>query len=220
MSIRERFEQELMSVQKDFVNLCNISINTLEASFKTLIQKDVGLAQKIIEDDEVINQMEEEINDRVVFILTTQQPVVATDLRRLIVLLKAASDMERVGDYATNISKETVRIQDEPFITSVELLEDMCFKTISMLRQVVDAFIEEDTSKAKEVAELDDQIDNMYGSMISHLMQLSATSPDSVSQITSLSFVCRFIERSADLATNIAEYILYLKKGLRLDLNH
>ncbi|RKJ29812.1 phosphate transport system regulatory protein PhoU, partial [Butyricicoccus sp. 1XD8-22] len=143
-----------------------------------------------------------------------------TDLRRLIVLLKAAADMERVGDYAVNIAKETIRIAKEPFITSVELIEDMCLKASQMLRQIVEAFVEENTAKAKEVAELDDQVDEMYGNMIKHLLRLSSVKPESIAQITYLSFVCRYIERCADHATNIAEYLLYLKKGQRYDLNN
>lgn len=219
MSIRERLDKELESVQQAFLTLCDKSIHQFELSFQAFIEKDMELAKRIIEEDVEINKMEEEIHNKVVLLLTKQQPIVATDLRRLIVLLKAASDMERVGDYAVNISKGTIRIGEERFITSVELMEDMCYKTISMLRQVVNAFVEENVQNAKEIAEMDDQIDEIYGNMIAHLMKLSAISPESVSQITYLSFVCRFIERCADLATNIAEYILYFKKGLYLDLN-
>lgn len=216
---RERFQAEMQSVQKDFLKLCDQSIDRLEESFSALIKKDVEAAQEIVKRDTEINRFEEGINDRVILLLTRQQPV-ATDLRRLVVLLKAASDMERVGDYAVNIAKETIRIGKEPFITSVELLEDMCLKATQMLRQIVDAFVEENITKAKEIAELDDQVDEMYGNMIRHLMRLSSLKPESVPQITNLAFISRYIERCADLATNIAEYLLYLKKGQRFELNN
>jgi phosphate transport system protein len=218
VSVRERFQAELQSVQKDFLKLCDQSIQRLEEAFTILLNKDIEGAQDIIKRDIEINRIEEAINDRVILLLTRQQPV-ATDLRRLVVLLKAASDMERVGDYAVNIAKETIHIGNDPFITSVELLEDMCAKSVQMLRQIVEAFVEENTAKAKELAELDDQVDEMYGNMIRHLMRLSSVKPESVSQITNLSFISRYIERCADLATNIAEYLLYLKKGQRYDLN-
>ncbi len=218
MSVRERFQHEMESVQKDFLTLCDQSIGRLEEAFTAFINKDIEAAQKIVKRDAEINRFEEGINDRVILLLTRQQPV-ATDLRRLIVLLKAASDMERVGDYAVNIAKETIHIANEPFITSVELLEDMCFKATNMLRQIVGAFVEENTTKAKELAELDDQVDEMYGNMIQHLIKLSSVKPESISQIIYLSFISRYIERCADLATNIAEYLLYLKKGQRFDLN-
>lgn len=219
MSARERFDHEIQALQNDFIELSNRSIETLENSFEALFQKDLELAHQVIIQDVEINRMEEAINDRVIKLMTRQQPV-ATDLRRLIVLLKAASDMERVGDHAVNIAKEAIRIGNDHFITSVELLEDMCYKSTEMLRQVVEAFKEENMSKAKVIAEYDDEIDEMYGNMIKHLMQLSSVVPENISQITYLSFICRFVERCADHATNIAEYLLYLKKGQRFDLNH
>nr|WP_106779887.1 phosphate signaling complex protein PhoU [Lysinibacillus timonensis] len=219
MGVRERFEHELDAVQKDLLKLCDQSIERLETSFRAFIEKDLDTAKDIVQRDSEINRIEEAINDRVILIMTRQQPV-ATDLRRLIVLLKAAADMERVGDYAVNIAKEALRIGSEQFITSVELIEDMCLKATQMLRQIVEAFVEENTTKAKEVAEFDDQVDEMYGNMIRHLMKLSSVKPENISQITNLAFICRYIERCADHATNIAEYLLYLKKGQRFDLNH
>lgn len=218
-SVRGRYDNEINEVQQDLLVLCNRSILSFEASFTAFIEKDLIKAQEIIDTDVDINRLEEAINDRVIKLITRQQPV-ATDLRRLIVLLKAANDMERIGDYAVNIAKETLHIGNSRFITSVELLEDMYFKTTLMLRQIVDAFVEENITKAKEVAELDDQIDEMYGNMIQHLMKLSAVTPENISQITYLSFICRYIERCADHATNIAEHLLYLKKGQHIDLNN
>ncbi|SOC36246.1 phosphate signaling complex protein PhoU [Ureibacillus acetophenoni] len=216
---RERFQAEMVSVQQDFLKLCDLSIERLEEAFTALINKDVEAAEDIVKRDSEINHAEEAINDRVILLLTRQQPV-ATDLRRLVVLLKAAADMERVGDYAVNIAKETIHIGNDPFVTSIELLEDMCTKSTQMLRQIVQAFVDENTTKAKELAELDDQIDEMYGNMIKHLLRLTSIKPESIAQITYLSFICRYIERCADLATNLAEYLLYLKKGQRFDLNN
>lgn len=216
---RERFQAEMVSVQQDFLKLCDLSIGRLEEAFAALINKNVEAAEDIVKRDSEINHAEEDINDRVILLLTRQQPV-ATDLRRLVVLLKAAADMERVGDYAVNIAKETIHIGNDPFVTSIELLEDMCTKSTQMLRQIVQAFVDENTTKAKELAELDDQIDEMYGNMIKHLLRLTSIKPESIAQITYLSFICRYIERCADLATNLAEYLLYLKKGQRIDLNN
>ena len=218
MAARERFDHEIEAIQSELLRLSHLSIQALEMSFKAFIEKDLEKSKEIIEQDALINRLEEQINDRVILLMTRQQPV-AKDLRRLVVLLKAAADMERVGDYAVNIAKESIRIGKVRFITSVELLEDMCFKTAEMLRQVVEAFVEENMSKAKEVAEQDDQIDEMYGNIITHLMKLSSVAPENIAQITYLSFICRYIERCADHATNIAEYLLYLKKGQRFDLN-
>lgn len=218
VSVRGHYENELKELQQDLIKLCERSAEALEKAFTALIEKDSIKAQEVIDHDKEINKMEEEINDKAISIVTRQQPV-ATDLRRITVIIKAAADMERVADYGVNIAKEANRIGQEPFITSVELLEDMSTKSVKMLRQMIEAFVEENTKKGREIAEMDDQIDEMYGSMISHLMQLSSVHPDKISQITNLAFIARYIERSADHVTNIAEHLIYLKKGLRTDLN-
>ncbi|MEC1180032.1 phosphate signaling complex protein PhoU [Metasolibacillus meyeri] len=219
MAVRERFEHDMKTVQEDLLDLCNKSISALEVSFKAFLNKDIDTALAVIDNDIHANRLEEMINDRVILLIAKQQPV-ATDLRRLMTIVKAASDMERVGDYAVNIAKETIRIGKDAFITNVDVLQEMCVKTISMLRQIVDAFIHENTSQAKEIAELDDQIDSLYGQAITHFMQLSSKQPENISQIMYLSFVSRYLERSADHATNIAEHLFYLVKGQHYELNN
>ena len=216
--IRERFEHDLIAVQQDLMELCDLSIHSLQESFKAFLKKDIDLALQVIDTDPKINRLEEIINDRVILLIAKQQPV-ATDLRRLIVVIKAASDMERIGDHAVNIAKESIRIGKEPFVTSVETIEEMFHKTILMLRQIVDAFIEENTIKAKEIANLDDEVDELTGNTLSNLMKLSVSN-EQVSQVTSLSYVCRCIERAADHATNIAEHLFYLVKGKHYELNN
>lgn len=219
MMVRERFENDLQDVQQALLELSTKAIEAFDLAFKAFVEKDIDLALQIIEMDNEINQLEEAINDRVILLIAKQQPV-ATDLRRLIVTIKAAADMERVGDYAVNIAKETVRIGKDPFITPIETLEDMHFRTTSMLHQIVKAFIEENTAMAKEIADLDDQVDELYGDTIRNLMRLSSVQTENIAQITYLSFIARYIERSADHATNIAEHLFYLVKGQRYELNN
>lgn len=219
MSVRERFEHDIKSVQQDLLELCEKSIEALDLSFQAFVQKDIELALEIIDKDAEINRLEEMINDQVILLIAKQQPV-ATDLRRLMVMIKASSDMERVGDYAVNIAKETIRIGQEPFITSIETLEDMCSQTTTMLRQIVEAFMNEDIAKAKEIAEFDDRVDELYGETVGNLLRLTSVKSESISQITYLSFIARNIERCADHATNIAEHLFYLVKGRHYELNN
>lgn len=219
MMVRERFENDIQDVQQALLELSTKAINAFDLAFQAFVEKDMDLALQIIETDTDINRLEEAINDRALLLIAKQQPV-ATDLRRLIVIIKASADMERIGDYAVNIAKETIRIGKEPFITSIETLEDMHYRTASMLRQIIKAFIEENTAKAKEIADLDDQVDELYGDTVSNLMRLSSVQTENLPQITYLSFIARYIERCADHATNIAEHLFYLVKGQRYDLNN
>ncbi|WP_341299694.1 phosphate signaling complex protein PhoU [Lysinibacillus sp. FSL H8-0500] len=219
MIVRERFEQELKDVQAQFITIANRSIDALKIAFTALIEQDLEKALKILEDDLDINRLEEEINDQVILMIAKQQPV-ATDLRRLMVLVKAASDMERVGDYAVNIAKEAIRIGKEPIVFPLTNLQTMCDKTVEMLENIIKAFTEENTVRAKEIAELDDYVDDLYGATIVLLLRAGIDNPAHISQITHLTFICRYLERSADHATNIAEHLFYLIKGKHYELNN
>ena len=219
MAVREKFEHELRGVQDQFLALSNLAISTLDKSIDALLSHDVDTALSIIENDIHINRREEEINDRVILLLAKQQPV-ATDLRRLIVMIKAAHDMERVGDYAVNIAKETIRLGKTEFVSPIKNIEEMRSKTITMLTEVMKAFIAEDVEEARKIAELDDQVDPLYGQTIQQLLKVGSENPQVLSQVTQLSFVCRYLERSADHATNIAEQLFYLVKGRHYELNN
>ena len=219
MIVRERFEQEMQEVQKQFVDIATSSIRALKLAFDALIEQDLEKSLKIMEDDLIVNRLEEEINDRIILIIAKQQPV-ATDLRRLMVLIKAASDMERVGDYAVNIAKETIRIGKDPLIFPMNNLQTMCNKTVEMLENILAAFTDENTVRAKEIAELDDYVDDLYGATVTLLLRAGAENPAHIHQLTHLTFVCRYLERSADHATNIAEHLFYLVKGKHYELNN
>lgn len=218
MSVREKFDIELKAAQEELITLSTMAVNALNKSMEALATQDVDAALEVIEDDKDINQMEEFINDRVILLIAKQSPV-ATDLRRLIVTIKVASDMERVGDYAVNIAKETIRIGSQELLPQIGQIQQMQKLAVAMLRQVIDAFVEEDIIKAKEIAELDDQVDELYGDVIRKLMRAGGENPDRLSQITQLAFISRYMERSADHATNIAEQLFYLVRGQHYDLN-
>lgn len=219
MSVREKFDLELNLAQNQLIELSSMAIGALDKSIDALLNHDIDAALEVIEDDADINMLEEEINDRVILIIAKQSPV-ATDLRRLIVLIKIASDLERIGDYAVNIAKETIRIGKEELVAPIELIVQMRGLATAMLRQVIEAFIEEDVVKGKEIAELDDQVDNLYGEAIRQLMAAGTGNPDKLNQITQLAFIARYMERSADHATNIAEQLFYLVRGKHYNLNN
>ncbi|MGI2326579.1 phosphate signaling complex protein PhoU [Planococcus sp. YIM B11945] len=219
MSVREKFDFELNEAQQHLIELSGLAIAALNKAVDALMDADIDAALEVIEDDADINALEEDINDRVILIIAKQSPV-ATDLRRLVVLIKIASDLERIGDYAVNIAKETIRIGKEELLEQAALINPMRQLATAMLNQVIEAFIEEDVVKAKEIAELDDQVDDLYGEAIRKLMVSGTQNPDKLSQITQLAFIARYMERSADHATNIAEQLFYLVRGKHYYLNN
>ncbi len=218
MSVREKFDYELHSAQEQLITLSTMAIDALDKSMKALVAHDIDQALQVIDNDTHINRLEEELNDQVILLIAKQSPV-ATDLRRLIVTIKVASDMERVGDYAVNIAKETIRIGQQDLLEPINKIQHMHELATSMLRQGIDALIEEDVEKAKEIADHDDEVDDLYGEVIRLLFQHSAKVPEQLSQVTQLAFISRYMERSADYATNIAEQLFYLVRGRHYDLN-
>ena len=219
MTPREKFDLEMQHVQKDLMELSDHAIAMFQLTFEAFLNKNTEQALYVMEQDYIVNRLEEEINDKAILLIAKQQPV-ATDLRRLIVIVKIASDLERIADYSVNIAKETIRIGSKPFVTPIETIEEMHHRAARMLKQIVDAYRDENMEEAKTVAAYDDEIDELYGDTMHHLFNIANTDLSASSQVTNLSFVAHYIERVADHATNIAEHLLYLKKGKHYELNN
>jgi phosphate transport system protein len=218
MSVRGQFDTNLNELQDKLMDLGNFAVNALEVSIKALEEKDIDTCLEIMEDDQKADILEEEINDLAILLIARQQPV-ATDLRRIIVAIKVASDLERIADFAVNVAKSTIRIGDEPLVKPIHHIKKMYNLTAEMIKLTLEAFVEEDIVKAKQIAAIDDEVDDLYGGTIVELLELNKEKPKFTSQIMQLSFICRYLERAADHTTNVAEGIFYLVKGKRYDLN-
>ena len=121
--------------------------------------------------------------------------------------------MERIGDYAVNIAKETIRLGETELTLPIEKIDRMRGLAVKMLRDMLQLFITENLLEAKVLAEMDDQIDALYGEALTELLEATHTQTGAESQLQQLSFVCKYIERAADHATNLAESLFYLVKG-------
>lgn len=219
MAARERFEYDLQELQKKLLEIGNFAEEALHKAVEALETQNIELALEIMDDDSHADLLYEEINDLAILLIAKQQPV-AIDLRRIIVAIKIATDIERIADFAVNIAKSTIRIGSEPLIKPIEHIKEMYQISTEMLRMSLEAFNEEDINKAKKVADMDDQVDDLYGETIKDLLQINLQKPEFLPQITQLSFVCRYLERAADHVTNISEHIFYLVKGRQYDLNN
>ncbi|WP_064091492.1 phosphate signaling complex protein PhoU [Rossellomorea aquimaris] len=218
MSVRGHFDANLKVLQDKLMDLGNSAKVALERSIKALEEKDIDTALAIIEGDQKADDLEEEINDLAILLIAKQQPV-ATDLRRIIVAIKVAADLERIADFAVNVAKSTIRIGNEPLIKPIHHIKEMHAIASEMIQLTLESFVEEDVAKAKKIADMDDKVDDLYGETIVELLTLNKEKPEFTAQITQLSFICRYLERAADHATNIAEGVFYLVKGRRYDLN-
>ncbi|CAG9612771.1 phosphate transport system regulatory protein PhoU [Bacillus sp. AFS018417] len=216
--VREQFQYDLQALQQKIIELGELAKQALEIAMEGLRTRDVEKALEVIDGDYRMDNLEEEINDFALMLITKQQPV-ASDLRRIFISIKTATDLERIADHAVNIAKSTIRLGEKEVSVSLQNLENMFGIAIDMLQNVIQAYREENLTYAKKIAEMDDEVDELYGKAIREFISSIPDQPETIGQITQLSFIARYIERVADHSTNIAENVFYLVKGKHYLLN-
>lgn len=215
---RMAFEEELQRLKNMLLSMNTLVIGIIKDAFDSLNRGDLQLAEKVLAQDHEINRLEDDINNESILLFATQQPV-AKDLRKLLSAIKIASELERMGDYAVDIAKITIRLQGAHLIKPLIDLKKMMDIAIGMVQDGLDSYLNEDVEKAREMAERDNEVDRLFGKVVPELHLLAGENPSYVDQTTSLAFVARYIERIADHATNIAEMVIYLVTAKKPDLN-
>lgn len=210
--IRENFEKNMAEIQNKFVEMVDSATKQIELAFQALKNQDVELALRVIEHDSYIDELENEINQMAIWLMAKEQPV-ARDLRRIVSFIKISSGVERIGDFSVNISKSTIMIGKSPSLLDLSTLEMMKNTCVTMLQKAKDSFINEDIALAKEVGALDDSVDEMNKENYQTLTKYLAEHPDQTEQLVQLLFINRYLERTADHVTNMAESTAYLIKG-------
>lgn len=219
MALRENFDLKLKQLNEKVLELGGLAETAFVKSINALRNKDIESAIQVIDEDSYIDHLEEDINDLAIVLIAREAPV-AVDLRRIIVAIKIASDLERVADYAVNIAKSVIRIGDAKNDLPDQSLLRMFEIANEMLSLSFKAYVEEDVVLAKKIADMDDEVDKLYGETIQTFLQLSSENKEEFQQLTQLSFIARYIERIGDYATNISEGVFYIVKGIRYELNN
>ncbi len=184
----------------------------INRSLRALKERRPELARLVMEGDAIIDQREVEVEEECLKILALHQPV-ANDLRFIITALKVNNDLERMGDLAVNIAERTAYLAThEPLTLEVDVTE-MADAVREMARMALNALIEQDVQLAREVLERDDAVDDMNRQMFKVLQARMAAEPATMERGLHLLSVSRYLERIADLATNIAEDIVFLVEG-------
>ncbi|MFS0690378.1 phosphate signaling complex protein PhoU [Sporosarcina sp. 179-K 8C2 HS] len=218
MNARKYFDKNLQELQNKMNEMNKLTVSAFEKAFTAFKTQDVELALRVIDEDTAIDNLDQEINQFAVWLIAKEQPF-ATDLRRIIASLKITSDIERIADFAVNIAKATAKIGKTESLINITNLEQMNEISLNMLQKAVSAFIDGNMAFAKEVAELDDQVDNYYAETYKSITGYLREHPEETTQLVQLLFINRYLERTADHITNIAESAAYLIKGQIYDLN-
>ena len=215
---RKHFDEELKDLNFKVINMGQEVIQSYEKLISACKARDNEIATDIIETDKYINELEIGINVDAYLIIAKQCPV-ASDLRRIITALKISNDLERIADYTVNISKYLVKTKNdnEYFLKSIIGLTT---HVIGMLKDIMKAFENEDITLALKVDEADDVLDEMYNKDIKQMIKIGTSKTDEeAEEAIRAVLVLKQIERAGDHITNIAENIVYLVNGKRIELN-
>ncbi len=214
---RVGFEHDLQDLQDNLLALGSMVEKAVVKSLEALKQQDIGLARRVVQEDNLINEQRFAIEEKCIHLLATQQPM-AIDLRTIVAVLQMAVDLERMGDHAEGIGRITILIGDQPLIKPLVDIPRMATLALDMLRRSLDAFLERDIEKAKQVCLDDDEVDDLHDQVYNELLTYMLRDPRNITQATYLTWVAHNLERIADRCTNICEQVVFVETGRREQL--
>ena len=210
--MRNRFDRQLCTLNDELIEMGSMIEKSIETAVKAMVAQDVALAEEVIDSDEEIDRQEREIEDLCLKLLLQQQPV-AKDLRLISAALKMITDMERIGDHATDISEITIAMADKPYIKKLEHIQQMAKETMVMLVESIEAFVNKDMEKAKSVIAHDDIVDDLFSKVKNELIGMIHENVDAGEQAADLLRVAKYFERIGYHATNISEWVIFSITG-------
>lgn len=213
--MRQSYEKELETLREEILRMGGLVSRAIEDAVQSLARQDINLARKVLAGDDAIDQMEMDIEDKCMVLIARQQPM-ARDLRIIGTGLKITTDLERMGDHAFDIARVTERLANQPLIKPLVDIPRMAGMAQKMLSQSLEAYLKLDIAMAEQVCLADNEVDDLYQQVFRELLTYMMEDPRTISQATQLIFVGRYLERIADHATNIAEWVIYLVTGQRL----
>ncbi|HEQ8819976.1 TPA: phosphate signaling complex protein PhoU [Streptococcus pyogenes] len=216
--LRTKFEEELDKLHNQFYSMGTEVLAQINKTVRAFVSHDRELAKEVIEEDDTINNFETKLEKKSLEIIALQQPV-SNDLRMVITVLKASSDIERMGDHAASIAKATIRMKGEERIPVVEEQINLMGKALKqMVEEALNAYINADDTKAYEIAASDEIIDQYFRNIQTLAVEEIRKSPDAVFAGKEYFQVLMYLERIGDYARNICEWIVYLKTGKIIEL--
>jgi phosphate transport system protein len=215
------FAEELEQLNQALLEMGGLVESSIHTSVQALVLGDDRLAQRVREDEMLINKMELDIDARVTRLLALNQPV-AGDLRLLVMCLKINTDLERMGDLAANVAERAVSLNKlaAPLGRPLVDMPRMASMVEDMLHRTLDAFVRRDADMASAILPADDDVDQLRDGVYKELIDLMRREPTLVDAAVHLMFVARSLERIADHATNIAEDVIYLVRGIDVRHHH
>lgn len=216
--MRDVMRNKIKSLNSELMDMASLVEKQIYDSIRALKNQDNDLAQEVIKNDDKVDDFQKEIEEKCIKIIATEQPV-AKDLRSLYTTSKIVTDLERMADYAVDISKAVSRVVGVNFSEEISPVWEMVDIVTKMIRGAIEAYINGDVDYAYEICDMDDKVDALYQGMFSLVLKKMVSNEAMINQGTQILFVSKYLERIGDHVTNICEWIIFHKKGKYVDLN-
>jgi phosphate transport system protein len=213
MATETHFQKELEALKEDLLKMAGIVEEAVRHSVQSLVKRDSDLARKTFEVEDRINKIEIAIDEMCLKLLALRQPM-AADLRFITSAMRIITDLERMGDEAVNISERALSLNEEPQIKPYIDIPRMAEIAQSMVKDVLDAFVNRDPKLARSVCARDDVVDGLNDQVVRELLTYMVSDPKTITRSVHLMIVARCLERIADHATNIAEDVIFMVDAL------
>ena len=210
--MRVKFDGQLQLLNTEMIQMGHMIENAIRESIEAFFCQDVGKAGRIMQDDDLIDREQKKI-ENICFQLLIQQQPVARDLRTITAAMKMVTDMERIGDHAADISWLTTMMADGPYLLTPDHIRKMAAETMLMLIHAVEAYVERDAEKAREVIAHDDVVDELFVQVKADLVEVMRNNTDYIEHGADLLMISKYLERIGDHATNIGEWVIFSIDG-------
>ena len=209
------FHQELEQLKMKVLEMAALAERSLEKSSRALFERDAELAEEIIQGDQEINLMEVAIDRQILRLLALDQPM-ARDLRFIVGCLRMSLDLERIGDQAVNIAERAQYLSGREPLSPIPAMEELADTAMIMLKVAMGAFVNLNADQAVEVCQMDDIADELNVQVLQDLMEYMVNDTPAIQRAVQTIITARCLERVADHATNIAESVVFIDKGVNI----
>ncbi|HET7225574.1 MAG TPA: phosphate signaling complex protein PhoU [Candidatus Eisenbacteria bacterium] len=210
--MERHFERQLELLKERLLVMGGRTEAIVLKSVEALRRRDETLAREVVVDDRAIDRLEIEVEERAVSLLALQQPL-ASDLRFITAALKISNDLERAGDHGVNIAGSALKLASEPPLKPLAHIPRMAELSSEMLHDALDAFVRRDSDSARKLCLRDDDVDQLNRQVTSDVEKMMMEDPTTVTRAVELMLVARNLERVADLATNVAEEVVFIAEA-------
>jgi len=210
--VERHFERDLAALKEQLLRMGGRAEAIVLKSVNALKRRDPALAREVFADDKVIDRLELEIDDRCLRLLALQHPL-ARDLRFIASALKITNDLERIGDHAVNIAESAERLAEFPLLKALVDIPRMAELASGMLHEALDAFVRDDGETARRICRRDDEVDDLNRQLFRELLTYMIEDPTTITRALELILVARNLERVGDMATNVAEEVVFIAEA-------